>query len=64
MAVERSASGSYLVNRTTREAVVSVELDLGPRREPTPTTGLAFFDHMLEMLSWYGGCTIAAATSR
>jgi imidazoleglycerol-phosphate dehydratase len=61
MAVERSPAGSYLVNRTTREAVVSVELDLGPRREPTPTTGLAFFDHMLEMLSWYGGCTIAAS---
>jgi imidazoleglycerol-phosphate dehydratase len=61
MAVDRSPAGSYLVNRTTREAVVSVELDLGPRREPTPTTGLAFFDHMLEMLSWYGGCTIAAS---
>jgi imidazoleglycerol-phosphate dehydratase len=60
MAVERSDAGTYLVARTTREAVVSVELDLGSRREPTPATGLAFFDHMLEMLSWYGGCTITA----
>jgi imidazoleglycerol-phosphate dehydratase len=61
MAVERSPAGTYVVHRTTREADVSVELDLGPRREPAPATGLAFFDHMLEMLSWYGGCTITAA---
>jgi imidazoleglycerol-phosphate dehydratase len=60
MAVERSPTGTYVVRRTTREANVSLELDLGPRREPAPTTGLAFFDHMLEMLSWYGGCTITA----
>jgi imidazoleglycerol-phosphate dehydratase len=61
MAVERSPTGTYVVRRTTREANVSVELDLGPRREPAPATGLAFFDHMLEMLSWYGGCTITAS---
>jgi imidazoleglycerol-phosphate dehydratase len=61
MAVERSPAGTYVVRRRTREAVVSVDLDLGPRREPAPATGLAFFDHMLEMLSWYGGCTVAAS---
>jgi imidazoleglycerol-phosphate dehydratase len=61
MAVERSDAGTYVVTRATREALVSVELDLGPRREPTPSTGIAFFDHMLEMLSWYGGCSIAAS---
>jgi imidazoleglycerol-phosphate dehydratase len=61
MAVERPSTDTYVVNRRTREAVVVVELDLGPRREPTPATGLAFFDHMLEMLSWYSGCTICAS---
>jgi imidazoleglycerol-phosphate dehydratase len=61
MAVERSSAGAYVVRRRTREAVVAVELDLGPRREPALTKGLAFFDHMLEMVSWYAGCTIAAS---
>jgi imidazoleglycerol phosphate dehydratase HisB len=47
MAAERSPAGTYVVRRRTREAVVSVEVDLGPRRAPAPATGLAFFSHML-----------------
>jgi imidazoleglycerol phosphate dehydratase HisB len=46
--------------RTTREAQVTCTLDFGDWREPRLSTGLAFFDHMLEMLGWYGGFTVDA----
>lgn len=50
--VEREGPGRIRVRRVTREAVVDVLLDAGPRRECTIATGLNFFDHMLETIAW------------
>lgn len=50
----------YVTHRETREAVVEVGIDFGPIREPALSTGLAFFDHMLEMLGWYADVTLDA----
>jgi imidazoleglycerol-phosphate dehydratase len=51
----------YRTHRESREAVVDVALDFGPRREPELATGLAFFDHMLEMLGWYADFGVDAS---
>ncbi|MFM9139108.1 MAG: hypothetical protein ACKOTH_00850 [Solirubrobacterales bacterium] len=59
MAVERDGD-TYLTRRESREALVLAGLDFGPRREPQLATTLAFFDHMLEMLGWYGDFVVDA----
>jgi imidazoleglycerol-phosphate dehydratase len=51
----------YRTRRESREAIVQTALDLGPRREPQLSTTLAFFDHMLEMLGWYGDFVVDAS---
>jgi imidazoleglycerol-phosphate dehydratase len=51
----------YEVRRATREALVELRLDLGPRREPQLATTLAFLDHMLETTGWNAGMTIDAS---
>ena len=43
--------------RTTRETDVRVELDLEPG-ESSITTGVPFFDHMLEQVARHGGLTL------
>jgi len=58
MEVVRLGDDAYSVRRETREAVVAIGLQLGERGEPRLATTLAFFDHMLEMLCWYGGITL------
>jgi imidazoleglycerol-phosphate dehydratase len=50
--ITREAPGRFKVRRVTREAVVDVRLDTGSRRECAVETGLNFFDHMLETISW------------
>ena len=60
MAVELDGE-QYLTRRESREALVRVGLDFGPRREPQLDTTLAFFDHMLEMLGWYGDFVVDAS---
>jgi imidazoleglycerol-phosphate dehydratase len=58
MGVARTGDTSYRVRRETREARAEVTLELGERREPQLATSLAFLDHMLEMLCWYGSITL------
>jgi imidazoleglycerol-phosphate dehydratase / histidinol-phosphatase len=43
------------VHRRTRETDVRVEIDLDIEADPEITTGLGFFDHMLEQLGKHGG---------
>lgn len=51
----------YTTRRQSREAAVTVTVDFGDPREPDLATGLAFFDHMLEMLGWYADLAIDAS---
>jgi imidazoleglycerol-phosphate dehydratase len=51
----------YSAHRESREARVEAAIDFGPRRLPRLATTLAFFDHMLEMLGWYGDFVIDAS---
>ena len=48
-----------LVERTTRETRVRVELDLDRRADAVVATGLGFFDHMLEQLGKHGGFALS-----
>lgn len=44
-----------IVQRDTRETRIRVEVDLDRDAEPKASTGLPFFDHMLEQLGKHGG---------
>ena len=50
----------YLTRRESREALVATAIDFGPIRPAELDTGIAFFDHMLEMLGWYADVTLDA----
>lgn len=43
------------VQRATRETRIEVHVDLDRRAQPEITTGIGFFDHMLEQLGVHGG---------
>ena len=47
------------VERATRETRIRVELDLDRVAEPRVSTGLGFFDHMLEQLGKHGGFSLS-----
>lgn len=43
------------IERSTKETRIEVEVDLDTERAPQISTGLGFFDHMLEQLGKHGG---------
>ncbi len=48
------------INRATKETKINIELDLDRRfdRESKISTGLHFFDHMLDQIAHHGGVTL------
>jgi imidazoleglycerol-phosphate dehydratase/histidinol-phosphatase len=44
--------------RATRETRIRVDIDLDSVAEPAISTGLAFFDHMLEQIGKHGGIAL------
>lgn len=51
------------VARTTKETTVSVEISLDGSGRAEISTGLPFFDHMLEQLARHGGFDLTVATT-
>src|SRR3546814_19960158 len=51
-----------LVRRTTRETRVRVQLDLDMVATPQVSTGLPFFDHMLDQLGQHGSFALDVVT--
>jgi imidazoleglycerol-phosphate dehydratase/histidinol-phosphatase len=47
------------VERETRETRIGVRVDLDSTADPDVTTGLGFFDHMLEQLGKHGGFALS-----
>jgi imidazoleglycerol-phosphate dehydratase len=58
--VEVEGPDRVAVRRETRESLIEARVDAGPRRDCTVDTGLSFFDHMLEQISWHGCINIDA----
>jgi len=46
------------VDRRTKETAIHVEIDLDRAAPPEVSTGIGFFDHMLEQLGKHGGFTL------
>jgi imidazoleglycerol-phosphate dehydratase len=54
--------GGITITRETRESSVEVTVRFGARDDDIRSdTGIAFFDHMLEMIAWYGGFNLRAS---
>src|SRR5213082_3302929 len=51
-----------LVERTTKESRVRVELDLDGTGQASSKTGVPFFDHMVEQLGKHAGFDLAVPT--
>ena len=49
------------VDRRTNETSISAEIDLDRPRAPKVSTGIGFFDHMLEQLGKHGGFALEVA---
>jgi imidazoleglycerol-phosphate dehydratase len=57
-AVTTETDGVVRVERTTRESIIALKLNPNRWEAAEPQTGLAFFDHMLEMLSWHASMAL------
>ena len=55
-------SRTALVERTTKESDVRVELDLDGTGQASSDTGVPFFDHMVSQLGRHGGFDLAVRT--
>ena len=55
-------SRTALVERTTKESDVRVELDLDGTGQSTSDTGVPFFDHMVAQLGRHGGFDLTVRT--
>ncbi|MBO4447269.1 MAG: bifunctional histidinol-phosphatase/imidazoleglycerol-phosphate dehydratase HisB [Bacteroidales bacterium] len=55
----RSSSRQVTIERKTRETDISLTLDLDGKGPSGISTGLNFFDHMLEQLPHHGGISLA-----
>ncbi len=54
--------GGVEVSRETRESSIDLGVSFGARDEDVQLdTGIDFFNHMLEMTSWYGGFNLRAS---
>ncbi len=49
------------IQRQTRETRVDVDIDLDQRSDPQVSTGIGFFDHMLDQLGKHGGFALTVA---
>jgi imidazoleglycerol-phosphate dehydratase len=58
------ADGRAQVTRVTREAEVHLRVWRGAREEPRLESGIAFFDHMLEMIAWHAGLNLEVTFQR
>ena len=52
------------LRRVTREAEVTVRVWRGTRQEPQLASGIAFFDHMLEMIAWHAALNLEVEFAR
>jgi imidazoleglycerol-phosphate dehydratase / histidinol-phosphatase len=59
----RKNERSVMVERTTSETTIHVELSLDGTGQSDISTGLGFLDHMLEQLSKHSGCDIIMKAS-
>src|SRR3954447_569107 len=50
-------------NRTTKETTIDLELDVDGTGNATASTGIPFFDHMLEQLGKHGGFDLRIVAS-
>ncbi len=58
ISTEAEPEDAVRVGRTTRESVIDLRLDPNRWEATEAQTGLVFFDHMLEMLSWHASMTL------
>lgn len=51
------------INRNTKETQITLEVQLDGSGDFTGSTGIGFFDHMLTLLTFYSGMTLALNVS-